>query len=61
MVDVGVREQDEIHLLGVETQIAVHTVGLQALALVHTAVEQYFGAFLGGEQEFAAGHLFRGA
>ena len=58
MVDVCVREQQEVNLRRVKAQVAVHTVGLQSLALVHATVQQYFGAFFGGEHEFAARHLF---
>ena len=61
MVDVRVRQEEEVYLCRVEAQIAVHAVCLQTFALIHATVEQYLGPFLGGKQELAARHLFGGA
>ena len=57
VVDVGVREQDVVDVFRIESEVAVHAVGFQTFPLVHSAVQQYFGSFYGGQEEFAAGHF----
>lgn len=53
MVDVGVGQDDVIHVFGFDHGVTVGGIGIKTFALEHTAVEQNVLSVVGSDQVFA--------
>ena len=49
MVDMGMGQDDEVHLLGIDHGVAVGRIGLQSLALKHSTIQQDLLAMVCGD------------